>query len=690
MALPLVALLAPAAQAQTSDAQTIDAPTATDSGTPFSEIVVTGTRTERELFTTPVAIDAVSLERIQALQPYGFEDLLREVPNVEINGGPRRIAEEPTIRGFSDEQVVIRLDGARQTFDLAHRGRFFSDPDLIRRIEVVRGSSSALYGSGALGGVIALETAGARDFLREGQTLGARLRGGFNTNGNEWLVSGGVFGTAGPFDLFANVLRRKVEDDLTDGAGRPIIDSADRVTQALGKIGWQPDDRQRFQLIVDHYENVGFNPTNANAVSEPTTVVDRDTRTTSVRANYRYGTADSRFLNLRAAAWLVDIDVAERRIVDTRADLSDFKSRGVDIANTVRVLESDLVSLRLTGGFEWFRDTQSGTRNGVDRPQFPRASRTFVALFAQAELDVAERFSLIPALRWDKASLDSNGFRPDRSDDKVTPRISAGFKVAEPLFVWASYADSFRTPSLTELYSDGVHFTVPLPPTSRGVPQLVINRFVPTPDLLPEEAKTWEIGARARAADLLASGDTLEASVVGFSSRIDNLIEQTVVFISGAPVFTPPRGPLTFPGQTVNRNVDGRIKGLELTLRYDSPRINLSLAGHLLDGSNRTTDTPLAFLPQDRLTLNAEWKWFEQNARLGARVTFTGDRTDDPDPANHTAGATIVDLTASWRPLDRVTLSLTAANLFDRLYRIHPNAVNQPGRAIRFGATWQQ
>ena len=76
------------------------------------------------------------------------------------------LPKSPMSEGFLDEQVVIRVDGARQNFDLAHRGRFFADQVVVERIEIVRGGSSALYGSGAIGGVISVETKGARNLLR--------------------------------------------------------------------------------------------------------------------------------------------------------------------------------------------------------------------------------------------------------------------------------------------------------------------------------------------------------------------------------------------------------------------------------------------------------------------------------------------------------------------------------------------
>lgn len=125
-------------------------------------------------------MSVITTEDIEAEQPQSVDDLLQNLPNVELFSGPRRIGEEANIRGFSDERIVTTLDGARQNFSIGHQGRFFLEPDLLKQIEVYRGPNSALYGSGSLGGVIALTTKDASDFLEPGRMLGARLKGVFN------------------------------------------------------------------------------------------------------------------------------------------------------------------------------------------------------------------------------------------------------------------------------------------------------------------------------------------------------------------------------------------------------------------------------------------------------------------------------------------------------------------------------
>ncbi|MEL6919532.1 MAG: TonB-dependent receptor plug domain-containing protein, partial [Pseudomonadota bacterium] len=137
-------------------------------------ILGTALRDDRNILDTPVAASVVEGEALEERQADTFEELIGDVPGVQIDGGPRGISQEPNIRGFEDEQVVLRIDGGRLNFNQAHRGRFFLDPDIVQRVEVVRGGGSTLFGSGAIGGVIAIDTKDASDLLLDGQTTGAR------------------------------------------------------------------------------------------------------------------------------------------------------------------------------------------------------------------------------------------------------------------------------------------------------------------------------------------------------------------------------------------------------------------------------------------------------------------------------------------------------------------------------------
>jgi hemoglobin/transferrin/lactoferrin receptor protein len=616
---------------------------------------------------------------------------METVPGTAIIGGSRRIAEEPSIRGFADEQVVIRIDGARQNFDLAHRGRFFIDPELVQRAEVIRGGASALYGSGALGGVISLDTLGARNLLAPGEAFGAMTRLGYQSNGEETSFSGTVFGAGERIDALASVVRRRVGEDLEDGNGDAILDTRDRVTSALLRLGVAPGQNQRLELVANRFESRGDNPTNATSTSTPTTVVGRDTRQHDLRLRYRLTPTEQRWLDLTAVAYTSRVDTTEARRFDGRIDDSDFESRGLDVYNTSRLDLGGSVDVAVTYGLELFQDSQSGLRDGAPRPQFPDAERRFTALYLQAELNLGERWSLIPGLRYDRFSLEETG-GDTRDETRLTPRVALGWQPVDTVYTWVSYGEAFRAPSLTQLYNQGVHFAVP---NALGPGTVVVNEFVPNLQLRPEEAATYEAGVRLRFDGLAGANDRLTITGTAFRSNIDDYVEQTVVFIdrSRAPVFTPPFGPTTFFGATANRNVEARLQGFEAELQYRRAGLTALLTATLLDGSRRDIEAPLGSIPQDRFTAQMTGQWPGSTLTLGGRVSHATARDDVPEGSVTGEAFTTVDMFAEWAPTagllrnTRITLGLD--NLLDETFSVYPTLINQPGRSVRLSFAYR-
>ncbi|MEM9055613.1 MAG: TonB-dependent receptor plug domain-containing protein, partial [Pseudomonadota bacterium] len=182
---------------------------AQDAETPEEElredtVTVYGTSNPIPVFDYPGQVTVVDREALETLAPSAISDALRDVPGLDFGFGPRRTGELPSIRGLSGQNVLILLDGARQSFTSAHDGRFFVDPELIGTAEVVRGPASALYGSGAVGGVLAFESVDADDLLADDEVWGARTRVGYQSVNEEALASITGYARQGGFDGIAS------------------------------------------------------------------------------------------------------------------------------------------------------------------------------------------------------------------------------------------------------------------------------------------------------------------------------------------------------------------------------------------------------------------------------------------------------------------------------------------------------
>jgi len=219
-----VMALAVSAQAQ-SAAENPAAPDATFDVTSdiatLDVITVYGTSNPLPAFDYPGQVSVITRDDIDTFAPSAMSDLLRDIPGLEFSGGPRRTGESPALRGLGGENVLILLDGARQSFISAHDGRFFIDPGLLRSAEVVRGPASALYGSGAVGGVLAFETIDAADLLDDGETAGVRFRVGYQGVNEESVASVTSFTRQGNLDAVISFGVRN-SGDIALGSGAEI------------------------------------------------------------------------------------------------------------------------------------------------------------------------------------------------------------------------------------------------------------------------------------------------------------------------------------------------------------------------------------------------------------------------------------------------------------------------------------
>ena len=114
--------------------------------------------------------------------------------------------------------MLTLVDGIRRGTDTGHIGGTFLDPALVKRIEIVRGPSALLYGSGALGGVIAYETVDAADLLLPGHDTGFRVYGTAGTGDHSPGMGASAYGKTDSLDGLLSFGTRDV-GNLRQGNG---------------------------------------------------------------------------------------------------------------------------------------------------------------------------------------------------------------------------------------------------------------------------------------------------------------------------------------------------------------------------------------------------------------------------------------------------------------------------------------
>jgi hemoglobin/transferrin/lactoferrin receptor protein len=659
------------------------------------DIVIYGAaRDERALLDTPNAASVVGEEAIRRRQPSTYAEMLDDVPGLSIEGGPRGVSQEINIRGFQDEQVVLRLDGGRQNFNLAHRGRFFTDPMILKQVEVLRGGASTLFGSGALGGVVFTDTKDARDVIGPDRSAGGEVSLGYNSNGDEWRYGATGAVQHGAFDALIFLSGRDRGSDIEDGSGADIVDSEIDSENYLLKFGLEPAEGLRLETSYQRYEDAGVTPPNTNVQGTPATSVNRDLTHEAFRAGVEWDPSGNALVDARALFFYNNTEVREDRIFDGRLDTTDFETVGFEITN-VSAFEMG-VPVSLSYGFEVFEDRQTGTRNGAARAQTPDAKQQFYAAFAQADFKVAPALTLTAGLRYDVIDTDPEGGFASRSDEEFSPKLALSWRPSERTQVFASASRSFRAASLTEMFPQGVHFIAGpgFPLGGPGSPFFTgVNEFLPSPNLAPETADQIEIGVRHRIDGLFRRGDRLDLSGNIYYAEVDDFIDTVVTFIDPVTTgFNPVTGRLEVTGSTTSRNIDARLYGLELSADYDAGvwfgRASLSVPR----GEGRGGAGELGSIPQDRLVLTGGLRpapgW-----ELGARATILRELNagDLPAGTQPVKGAEILDLFAIWQPqrgpFEGTAISAGVDNVLDETYRVHPNGLNNPGITAKFAVS---
>jgi len=697
---PALAQAVPAASSEAGGA-----PGASDPAEMVAEevITVTATRNPRPAFSYPGQVTVLDRDTIDTLAPGDLDDVLRAMPGVDVRGGPRRTGQTISMRGLGGENVLILIDGARQSFISAHDGRVFLDPELLQSVEAVRGPASALYGSGAVGGVLAFRTARAADFLEEGQSAGYRLRVGHEDGADERFGVATAFGHAGGFDGLVSLGGRRSGDiALANGLDLPADDD---IATWLANGGFSVEGLGEVRVGLQGFRNVAIEPNNGqNARIGGGTGLDADVKkvvhSQTLRVGGRLAPSGLGWLDANIVAYTTASAVTEQELRTPRRIVRDIETTGISIDNRTAfdLLGGDAL---LTLGADWWRDEQvgrdttgpTGTRDGV-----PDGRSAFTGVYAQLEVETGAplglpgTLALVPGIRLDSWENSADGDPRGNSDERLSGRLAVRYAPIEPLFVYGSWAQGFRTPSINELYLDGIHFSIPLPPGPPGRPRVANNVFVPNPSLRPEVSESFEVGLGVDADGVFAARDTLRFKLGWWHADIEDLI--SIAVIGGGPVatcFVPPFFSPCNAGTTESRNVrNAELEGVEAEIGYTLGLLSLTGVYSTVDGRDASTGAPVGVLSPPRLVGDLRYVIEPADLVLGLRAEVAGAFDRTAIAAERRDGYTLVDLYATWRPLAVLRIDVGVDNVADAEAERIFAGVPEPGRSARIAVTFEQ
>jgi len=655
-------------------------------------------------FDFPGQVSVVEKDQIEDLQATRSADVFKGVPGVEFAGGPRQTGQVPTIRGFEGEGVVVLFDDARQNFVAGHDGRFFIDPDILTAAEVVKGPTSSLYGSGAIGGVMAFRTINASDILGEGENAAVRVRTGYQSVNDEqsYAITGVQRSDDGWIDLVSHFGYRS-SGDIELGSGA-ILPADEDLNNALLKGTFNLSESLKWTTSWTYFNLDALDPQNPQAIggsSNP--LVDRKIVSSTLQTKFEYNPLDNDLIDLRVLGYKTNNEVEEPEILQSRVTSREVETLGFKIDNRSRFNMDGMGDLKLTYGTDFYRDEQTGTdSDNADgtRGGVPNATSDFFGLFAQAEFNFGTpgenlgQLTVIPGIRYDKFTSESD-LGTSMDQDAVSPKIAVAYNPVEWFGLFGNYGKAFRAPSYNEAYSVGNHFVIPLPGGN------AVNEFIVNPDLRPEEALGWELGATFKFDGVLVAGDRFRLKGSYWQNEVDNLINLDVhadfaalpAGCFGAPF--PPcvtGAAIGWTSQHVNV-ASADLDGAEIEATYDNQWFAVRATYAQIEGRDRDTGEFVGALYPNKFFVDAAYKLPEIDARIGARATFAGEFDMVNDPSERRDAYQTVDLYAVWEPtnaaLRGLRLDVGVDNVFDEDYELVFANVSEEGRNYKVGMSYR-
>ncbi len=604
------------------------------------------------------APSSVTIVTAADIRKYGYRtlaDLLRSVRGFYITYD--RNYSYVGVRGFGrpgdyNSRILLQVDGHRVN-DNVYNGiyvgeEFILDVDLIDRVEIIRGPSSSLYGSGAFFGVINVVTRKGRDF---GGFEAAGAAGSFDTYGGR--VSYG--------ELFRSGVEMVVSGSGLSSEGKDTLFYKEFASPATNNgFTHNTDYENNFKLFTD-ISYSGFNLQGAYSSREkgiPTASFNTDFNEPHNRSDDNYGYADLRYakeftngLGLVARLFYDNVtyqgDYIYSGVVNNDSDRGEWW--GGELLLKKSLLEKHTVII----GAEYVDNIHQDQLNYNEQPYTlyldDRRNSKNVALYGQGEFALHRTLTLNLGLRWDYF---------ETFGSTVNPRLAAIYRPFESASLKFLYGTAFRAPSAYELYyNDG------------GLSSKVSS------GLKPETIWTYE------AVYEQYFGQHLNGTVAYFHYDINNLISQTLDPADALLVY---------------RNIDKVSTDgveVELSTRWQNG-FEARGSYSYQDAVNATAHVQLTNSPRHLVKANVIVPLFPERLFSGIEVQYTGKRkTLRNGDANDFL---IANVTLFAQQLVKgLDFSASVYNLFDKKYgdpggaEHRQDVIEQDGRTFRIKLTYK-
>jgi hemoglobin/transferrin/lactoferrin receptor protein len=658
------------------------APASAQSDIVLDPITVVATKTAEAVSDTLAAVSTIRSEQIEQTRATTAAELFRATPGVWFQNRPDDPSTSINIRGLQDfGRVAVTIDGARQNFQRtghAADGQFYIEPNTIAGIDVVRGPVANIYGSGAIGGVVAFRTKDAEDILKPGEKWAVESLGEISSNKGWNSYLNGAVRVGENIDLFFGGTYRD-QSNYKDGNRDRVPNTAAETWTGTAKATLRPSEGHTLKFGYTQFESdfntgipflVAFGPPPAPPV-QASSIYDTGVLNQIATARWLYSKPDDNVFNWDANVYWTRTSTDQTKIdglppafggIGDIGDTRNFsiETLGFDVNNTSR-FETGAISHALTIGVDGFQDKVDTSGFGVVFT--PSGERTVSGAFLQLKSNYSTWLEVISALRFDQYRLEGGGF--ETSGSRVSPKITVGVTPFKGFQPYITYAEGYRAPAITETLITGLHPIVFAPFT-----------FMADPGLQPEVGKNKEVGINLKYNDIFQAGDKFRGKVNVYRNDVSDFIELVPVPFNGVGqggLICPTPGIGCFQYQNLT---SARLEGAEFETMYDTGSWFFGLAGSHVRGRNLDAHEPLAKIAPDfitttlgtrlwdnRLTLAMRWQAVAAKKASEIPVDSGGDSVYAP-----TGAFNIVNLYLGYQINDNTSAALSVENLLNEQY----------------------
>lgn len=529
----------------------------------LDEVVVTATKTELTQKENPRSVEVITKEDIQNTGAISVRDALRTATNIDIVSVNHGGGENISIRGGDTDGVLILVNGRRvagENYFMSQGSNAYALDRLnlsnVDHIEILRGPASAIYGSGAMSGVINIITKKS-----EKPEFSVGVATGTNEMSNYYHYDTGKNGKVSVnFDVNFSKLR-----NIDSKAGKNLLHGPKQAYNL--NLDYEMDENNNLNLMLDYAKDnletrmrdFSVSSSAPDDLKYPITSFTSERKTIALTYDGKNSNSD---YSLSASYSQLNRDPYAADTPGTNE--KKYKSWNIEARDTIRTSDNN----KLIFGGEY-----RGNKASIYSDDNTVKNTDQYSLYLYDEYRVDNKLLLTPAIRYDyHKSFGSH----------TSPNLGATYFISDKSRFKANYGTSYRAPSVDELYGAFTHGGI------WGGMAIVGN-----PDLKPEKSKGWEISYEQE------FGDTTSAKLTYFDNKKEDAISYKIEMAA------PPSQMGKF------YNIDSTSsKGVEFEIKHDFGK-GFTLVGNYnwLDSVDDTTGERLNY--NARNTYMAKLMWTE-------------------------------------------------------------------------------